>query len=191
MRLGWIDLETTGLDPVQGNILEASFLITEHDLTIIPETQVSFSVLYEKPQLDFMVKKMDDYVRKMHTENGLIDQLYSGDNCKTLAEIESIIIATMSKFETYNSKYRSPLCGNSVHFDRMWMNYHMKDLINCFSYRNIDVSTVQELCQRLFNLEPLVKNSKHRALSDIKASIEQLINLKTNYFRVGTQMVSE
>lgn len=71
----------------------------------------------------------------------------------------------------------SPLAGNSVYTDRMFLREYMPRLDQYLHYRIIDVSTVKELCKRwngsLFSKVPK-KNLVHRGIDDIKESIQEL-----------------
>jgi oligoribonuclease len=71
----------------------------------------------------------------------------------------------------------SPLCGNSIWQDRRFIAKHMKDLDAYLHYRLVDVSTVKLLGKIWYPAESgksTEKRSSHRALDDIKESIEEL-----------------
>ena len=83
----------------------------------------------------------------------------------------------------------SPMCGNGICQDRRFLAREMPDLERFFHYRNLDVSTIKILAQIW---EPSIANStkkesKHRALDDIKDSINELIYYKSNFIRTGNQ----
>lgn len=75
------------------------------------------------------------------------------------------------------SSFSSPLAGNSVYMDRMFMEMYMPRLNKYLHYRIIDVSTVKELCKRwnpkTFSAAP-PKRLVHRGLDDIKESVQEL-----------------
>ncbi|MBT4491395.1 MAG: oligoribonuclease, partial [Rhodospirillaceae bacterium] len=76
------------------------------------------------------------------------------------------------------------LCGNTIGQDRRFLCRYMPDLEAYLHYRNIDVSTVKELAVRW---RPAVtasvkKTAKHRALDDIRESIEELKVYRAEFF---------
>ncbi|MCD2476155.1 oligoribonuclease, partial [Staphylococcus aureus] len=70
----------------------------------------------------------------------------------------------------------SPMCGNSICQDRRVMARWMPDLEGYFHYRNLDVSTLKELCKRWRPdlSKGFKKSGKHKALADIYESIDEL-----------------
>ena len=70
-----------------------------------------------------------------------------------------------------------PLCGNSIGTDRRFLAAYMPELEDYLHYRSIDVSTIKELARRwypeAFRGAPK-KAGAHRALDDVKESVEEL-----------------
>lgn len=162
--LAWIDIETTGLEPTTCNILEVAIVVTDYKLNIIAESPN----VYIKAGKETL-NNMDSWCRTAHTESGLIDSVIKDGI--DIADAENILLDFI---RMYIGSNQTPMCGSSVHFDRAFIAQHMPKLEKYFHYRNIDVSTVKELC-RIWsvNLE-YSKENKHRALSDIQESIEEL-----------------
>jgi oligoribonuclease len=79
-----------------------------------------------------------------------------------------------------------PLSGNSIGTDRRFLQEYMPELEAFFHYRNVDVSTIKELARRWY---PDVvaaspgKDSAHRALDDIRESINELLHYRATIFR--------
>ena len=71
----------------------------------------------------------------------------------------------------------APLCGNSIGVDRRFLDRYMRELDGYLHYRSIDVSSLKELCRRwypaIYSKRP-GKAEQHRALDDIRESIEEL-----------------
>ncbi len=115
---------------------------------------------------------MSDFVRNMHTESGLIDEVENG---LSLEDAEQVILDYVTKFVP-NAK-EAPLAGNTIGTDRMFLNKYMPQLDQHLHYRNIDVSSIKELTRRWY---PRVyfqlpkKAGGHRALADILESIQEL-----------------
>ena len=83
----------------------------------------------------------------------------------------------------YNAKTvtlasQTPFAGSTIGFDRRWLRHHMPKLEALFSYRSCDVSSITELAKRwapsVYEGRPKVVEVAHRALADVRASIETL-----------------
>ena len=80
----------------------------------------------------------------------------------------------------------SPMCGNSVHQDRRFMQKYMPRLEAHFHYRNLDVSTLKELAKR-WNpavAKGVVKRGSHKALDDILESIEEMRYYRDHFLKL-------
>ena len=166
--LAWMDLEMTGLDPAQHVIVEIATIITDDDLAIVAEGP-DLVVQATEDEL----ARMDPVVVKMHTESGLLDRIRS--STVTLAEAGAQTLEFLR--EHIPEPGTVPLCGNSIGTDRRFLALHLPDIENHLHYRSVDVSTIKELGRRwapdLVNGAPN-KQGSHRALDDIRESIEEL-----------------
>ncbi len=176
-NLVWIDLETTGLDLETKVILEIATIVTDKDLNIIAEGP---DLVIHQPKE--ILATMDEWCTKQHRTSGLIEEVRRSTVSLSQAEMETLA------FVTSHCPPRScPLCGNSICFDRRFIIRYMPKLDDLLSYRNVDVSTVKELVNRWYpGMSEEVgtsKTSKHRALSDIKESIEELRYYKKTVFK--------
>jgi oligoribonuclease len=127
---------------------------------------------------------MGDYVRKMHTDSGLIKEFASGID---LADAESQVLAYIKKYIP-NPK-TAPLAGNTIGTDRMFLAKYMPELDGHLHYRNIDVSTIKELSKRWYPrsyFQAPKKDGGHRALADILESIEELKYYRQSVFVEGS-----
>ena len=173
-RLVWIDLEMTGLDPNKESIIEIATIVTEGDLSIVAEGPV-FAI--EAPE--HLISGMDEWNTEHHTKNGLIHRVRSEGTPMVEAER-----ATLDFLGEHCEQGVLPLCGSSVHHDRRFLRRFMPDLDDFFSYRIVDVSSVKELVKRWHPKGPRFrKNSGHRALEDIRGSIEELRFYREHYFQ--------
>jgi oligoribonuclease len=176
MRMVWIDMEMTGLDPEKERIIEIAAVVTEPDLTIVAEAPVL--VIH---QSDEILQAMDKWNQSTHAKSGLIDKV----KASTLneAQAQAQMVAFLSK---YVPPGKSPLCGNTVSQDRRFMFKYMPDLEAFFHYRTIDVSTIKELARRWQPalLKGFEKHSKHEALADIHESIEELRYYREHFIKV-------
>jgi oligoribonuclease len=166
-HLVWIDCEMTGLNPEADCLVEVAVVITNSELEILDE---GFDVVI-KPREDSW-QNMNDFVRNMHTESGLINEVADGVN---LQEAEQLVLNYIKQFVP-NAK-EAPLAGNTIGTDRMFLNRYMPELDNFLHYRNIDVSSIKELTRRWYPrvyFQMPKKDGGHRALADILESIQEL-----------------
>jgi oligoribonuclease len=160
----FIDLETGGLDVEKQPILEVACIVTDGDL----QELCTFHAVahYEDNVLD----AMENWPKKQHMESGLIADIKS--SVLTLDQIEQKLL---DKIKVHVAPNSAPLAGSSVHFDRKFIEKYMPRLAKFAHYRNIDVSSIKELCKRWSPLAvPSMGYSDHRALQDIRASIKEL-----------------
>ena len=176
-NLVWIDLEMSGLDPEKERILEMATIITDSSLNIVEEGPVVFVRQSQK-----LLDDMDEWNTEHHTASGLLDRIAAEGVSET--EAESI---TLEFIKRHTKEGLSPLCGNSIGQDRRFLVKYMPGIENWLHYRNIDVSTVKELCARwrpeVYNR--VNKKNVHRALDDIRESIDELRYYRDNFFRLS------
>ena len=173
--LVWIDCEMTGLNPETECIVEIAAIVTDFDLNVLDEG----IDLVIKPRAG-TVEAMGDYVRQMHTDSGLIKEFDSGIE---LADAEAQVLEYIKKYIP-NPK-TSPLAGNTIGTDRMFISRYMPNLDAHLHYRNIDVSTIKELSKRWYPrvyFQAPKKDGGHRALADILESIEELKYYRSTVF---------
>jgi len=174
-RLIWLDMEMSGLDPEKERILELAMVITDGELEIIAESPV-LVIHQDKKLLD----GMDAWNQGTHSKSGLIDKVLASTT--TEEEAEKICLEFLA---THLKSGVSPMCGNTIHQDRRFMARYMPKLEGFFHYRNIDVSTVKELCKRWQPevAKSFTKKQAHTAYADIIESIEELRYYRENFFR--------
>lgn len=166
-RLIWVDLEMTGLRVDRERILEIATIITDADLNIVAEGPEL--VIH---QADETLAAMDEWNTKHHGGSGLVDRVRASTVDDAKAEA-----LTLEFVRAHVGDGKAPLAGNSVHQDRLFLARYMPTLETYIHYRNVDVSTVKELVKRwypaAYDARPTKKGS-HRALDDIRESIEEL-----------------
>lgn len=175
-KLVWMDLEMTGLDSDRDVIIEMATLITDTDLNVIAEGP---EIVIQQPAELF--DSMDAWNREHHTKSGLWAKVIQ--STISHAEAEQM---TLNFLKQHVGPRESPLCGNSIWQDRRFIAKQMKDLDGFLHYRLIDVSTVKILGKIWFpkDLEKgTEKKSSHRALDDIKESIEELKFYRSRLFK--------
>jgi oligoribonuclease len=166
-RLVWIDCEMTGLDIERDALVEIACLVTDAELNLLDEGVD----LVIKPPAEALAG-MPDVVRDMHTASGLLAELPSGI---PVAEAAERVLGYVRGHVTEPKK--APLCGNSIATDRWFIARDMPELDAYLHYRMVDVSSIKELVRRWFPrayFASPAKHGGHRALADIKESVQEL-----------------
>ena len=176
LRLVWLDMEMSGLDPETERVLEVVVVVTESDLTVVAEGPV---LAIHQP--DEILNAMDEWNTTTHARTGLTERVRA--STITEAEAEQQLIAFLSQ---YVNKGTSPLCGNTVSQDRRFMFKYMPEFERFFHYRTLDVSTLKELARRWYPevYRGVVKKGRHEALADIYESIEELKHYRDNFLKL-------
>ncbi|MBZ5486604.1 oligoribonuclease [Halomonas aquamarina] len=181
--LVWIDLEMTGLDPDKERIIEVATLITDADLNVVAEGPV---IAVKQP--DSLLAGMDEWNQRTHGESGLVARVKASQVETAAAEQQ-----TLDFLRQYVVAGSSPMCGNSIHQDRRFLEREMPALWSFFHYRNLDVSSVKELAKR-WNpgaLAGFSKRNVHLAMDDIKESIAELAHYRNTFLRVAGEQDEE
>ena len=176
MNLVWVDMEMTGLDPDTDRIIEVAVVVTDMHLNVLAEGPV-FAIHQSDETLD----KMDNWNKGTHGKSGLIDRVRASTVSE--ADAEAALIAFLKNFVPAN---KSPMCGNTICQDRRFMARGMPKLEAFFHYRNLDVSTLKELCRRWKPelASGFKKHQKHTALADIIESVEELKYYREHFIKL-------
>jgi oligoribonuclease len=183
MNLVWLDMEMTGLEPDTDRIIEIAVVVTNSTLDRLVEGPV-----LAIHQSDETLAKMDQWNQNTHGRSGLIDRV----KASTVSEADAT-----EQIRDFLSAYvppgKSPMCGNSICQDRRFMARWMPDLERFFHYRNLDVSTLKELCRRW---QPAIykgfqKRAMHTALADIHESIDELKYYREHFLIPAASQVPE
>lgn len=163
-RLLWVDLEMTGLSPVKDRILEVAAIITDWDLNEIETytgiVKVSENLIKERMVGEFWEKNKESY-------NALVSQNADGKPAKTIE-------AELLEFVERNCKNRVVyLAGNSIHQDQKFIEREWPELNERLHYRMLDVSAWKVYFENALH-QKFTKPENHRALDDIRGSIEEL-----------------
>jgi oligoribonuclease len=164
LRLVWIDLEMTGLNPASDAILEIAAVVTGPDLVPLVEIERVISAP------DDFLDRMSERVRRMHTENGLLPAVRKSPH--NLRDVEREVLATIAPFVPAGEGF---LAGNSVFHDWRFLARHMPRLEQHLHFRHVDIGTVSALVNAWYpNLEYPQGPANHRAMADVQASIAEL-----------------
>ena len=175
-NLVWVDMEMTGLDPDRDRVIEIAAIVTDPNLNVLAEGPV-----FVIHQPDEVLDGMDAWNKGTHGRSGLIDRVKASNITEKQASAE--MVAFLKQFVPAG---KSPMCGNSICQDRRFMARHMPTLEAFFHYRNVDVSTLKELCRRWRPelIAGFKKHQLHTALADIRESVEELRYYRQHFINV-------
>lgn len=180
----FLDLETTGLSRIDDKILEVACIITDDKFEEVVRYQAvtdeaRFVRFEETPGRRWPAQ----VVRAMHHKNGLWgDSISNGRPTvvidKELAEfIEEHAVTTNANVLStdYGKKVLPQLAGNTVSFDRGFLDAYMVATAKLLHYRNLDVTSINELARRawepIYSARPNNQEAAHRAMADIEESV--------------------
>jgi oligoribonuclease len=195
MKLLWLDVETTGLDPLKHRLLEVACFVTDLATPWHIESPLVQCVL---PVAEGEDSTFDPFILNMHTKNGLLlackerDHEMIASECPPtkmlslpwrarqnhalgqLSDLISLIIpdqaemiAKLGKEEARN--HTTALAGSSVHFDLSFLRVHLPLVAKNLSHRVYDVSAIKLFCRSLGMPKP-PPEEVHRALPDCEES---------------------
>lgn len=175
-RLVWLDLEMTGLNPDRDVILEIATIVTDDELQVVAEGP-SLVIHHD----DTVLYGISNEVRELFSKSDLIERVKQ--SAISLQEAQAQTVAFIKQYASNDEL--PPLCGNSVWQDRVFLQRYMPHIIDLLHYRMIDVSTIKELVNRWYPNDPdaeFAKSDTHRALTDIRESIEELKHYRECFF---------
>lgn len=171
--LFWTDIETTGLNHDTDQILQIACVLTNMDLSVrfvFPETTI------RHPQE--ILEKMDTWCKEHHGRSGLVTKVQHSQTC--LSEAEDALLHFLNHHVAVNDVVY--IAGNSVHFDKRFIDHHMPRLSSRLRYRILDVSSLSLMFDNLFPYLKTLKPEKryaHTAEADILESIDEYDFYKT------------
>lgn len=192
IKMAWFDMETTGLDAYEDVPLELGIILTDEWGNELHSWQ---ALVWEENDKAFQkgVKrgKRNEFVNPTHEKSGLWSDLVTFDTMtREEADIEAVYF--LEKLGVKQGELA--MSGNSIgSLDRPFALIHFPKLNKFLSYRNIDMSSIKEICRmahpELFkNLEPIIgikADAKHRVLDDCRASIREYQAYLDNFLIVG------
>lgn len=164
-KLLWVDLEMTGLIPAKDVLLEVAAIVTDFEFNVLETYEQRIA-----QDREIVEVRMDanpwwrDYPGN---RKQFVKKLAEG---KPLADVQADLVAlTKRHFEDEQAM----LAGNSIYNDRLFIKQWLPEFEDTLHYRMLDVSSFKILMQGVHGYE-FKKQSMHRALDDIQASIAEL-----------------
>jgi oligoribonuclease len=154
-------MEMSGLDVHKNRILEVALLVTDLKFEVVHQYE---AVVYQDPQV---LSIMDEWCTKHHTTSGLVARVAQG---KKESDVEQELMEIVKKF---SPKKKAVLAGNSIGFDRKFIDHWMPSLSELLHYRLLDVSSFKLVFENIYK-KKMEKKKRHRALEDIQESIDEL-----------------
>lgn len=164
-RILWVDLEMTGLDPVEDRILEVGAIITDWDFKEIARFEAVKKVGPNLMKQRMVGEFWDEF---SDVRDALIAQNADGKNGRT---VENELLAFID--EHIGTEGKVLLAGNSIHQDRRFIANEWHRLDARLHYRMLDVSAWKVVFEGKFK-KKFAKPEAHRAIDDIRGSIEEL-----------------
>jgi len=173
-HLVWLDMEMTGLDPERCVPVQIALVITTADLHELEAIELTIW------QPEEALLRMEPIVRKMHTENGLIEKIRKSET--SLLQAERKCVEVLARWLRPGE---GVLCGNSIHQDRRFLDRYFPVLNGYLHYRMVDVSTLKELAKRWYGSEALYTKgmADHTALADVRESIKELSHYRQSILK--------
>lgn len=164
-KILWMDLEMTGLDPIEDRILEVAVIATDWNFS---EIAVYEAVKKVGPSLMEQRMKVDFWDKFPEVRDALQAQNETGKNGQV---VENELLAFID--EHFDSEKPVILAGNSIHQDRKFIDNEWGRLSNRLHYRMLDVSAWKIVFEGKYK-KKFTKPEAHRALGDIRGSIEEM-----------------
>jgi oligoribonuclease len=165
-RILWMDLEMTGLQPNDDLILEVAAIVTDWDFNEIATYEGI--VMNEDLTMRERLTLNEFWAQNVVSRDNLITQNADG---KPIDKIEDELIAFID--EHFEKGKPVLLAGNSIHMDRRFITAQWQRFDARLHYRMLDVSAWKVVFESKFK-KRFAKSGDHRALGDIRGSIEEL-----------------
>lgn len=164
-RILWIDLEMTGLEPEHDRILEVAVVATDWDFNELARLELVQRVDQELVDERMVGEFWDKY-------SSVRDQLKAqNEQGEEAGLVEDKLIEFIDQH--FATEEKVILAGNSIHQDRKFIDREWPRLAHKLHYRMLDVSAWKVVFAGKYR-KKFAKPEAHRALEDIRGSIEEL-----------------
>lgn len=175
-ELVFLDVETVGIDPVPGGILEVGIIVTSGNLEPVAQCHCYVG---GGPDCE---PTMNPWAVEQHTKSGLLAGRTDAIHMGKAVPPHGLDRYLSQWFERFGfTKGSIVLCGYSVHYDRRWIQSMLPEVSELLHRRQVDVSTFRECIRRWADpmwMRDETKQSGHRALLDCEAAIAEMITYR-------------
>ena len=156
----WLDAEMTGLNHKSCRLIEIACFLTKEDF--VPYASYE-SLIYQNPHVGW-----EQVAKEMHQKSGLFDlvQQFGKDERDVIHELNEFLAKHLDRKQV-------PLAGNTVHFDRKFIEEQWPSLMKFFTHRILDVSSFKIYAEGLGVKKFAEQPPAHRAMDDIKHSLKE------------------
>lgn len=168
-----VDIESTGKDVLNDSMLELGMIAFDKNLN---EIDCFSSVIYPSVNARCLT---NEYVTRMHTRNGLFNDIESKDKNEILTQV--VEARALSWLNSQHIDEPAIMLGSSVHFDRMFIKREMPSLDARFSYKLADATSfgiisqvVGQVSSSYVSAGPTYDGTNKRVLEHIRESANKI-----------------
>ncbi|NMN02721.1 ribonuclease [Bifidobacterium panos] len=161
-RLLWIDVETTAIDPDDGDLLEVGMVLTDMRGKLLENPRYWLV----KDQHSIRINAATITAIGMHWENNLIKEVCALEACNGLA-VSKEIRETLDKWSRNAVLHPA---GTNVDFDLRWLAAHLglHTTLDKLSHRKLDLTTLR-LLDTAIGLDPYESHATYHRVEDCLA----------------------
>ena len=165
----WVDLECTGSNVDQDEIIEIACILTDPELNELRR----FTSVVKPGPLALGRMLQNPVVREMHTVNGLIDDVLAADDTMRPHLVANRVLDKV--WGVIRMESMMVLGGSGVgHYDKKFIDKYMPLLSKRLRYYVLDVGVIRR-AHRLWVGDPVdfTTAKTHRALDDIECHLQE------------------
>lgn len=168
-KILWMDLEMTGLEPDKDRILEVAVIATDWDFHEV--ATYGAAVRVDKCLFERRIEAAPEFWNAFPDVRDALIAQNESPAAKSSKEVENELLTFV--YEHFENEQRILLAGNSIHQDRKFIDNEWPDLSKKLHYRMLDVSAWKVVFEGRYK-KKFAKPENHRALDDIRGSIQEL-----------------
>ena len=183
----WMDIESTGTEASQDEILEVACLLTDVEGRRLfdQEAPVDIHALFALTERGRQRLEEQPFVLEMHARNGLLDELEQldcfGTSAHHVMSPEDFELRLASLLPREVETRRVAIGGRNVlTFERPFLNEHMRGVLDLLGYRSVDLTSIEALTQGTWlAFDDYREEAPHRAIPDTLRELRRYRALRT------------